>query len=90
MSGCHVRLVSTYLCIVDKSVNERDIGIFSFGYFLDQFFWFWLYFGSVSRFLCQKSSVSRFWYSYIAFYGFSIFKHWVFGFCEKMLIGFQI
>ena len=43
---------------------------------------FWLFYRLVFRFLCQKTSLSRFW-CFVAVYIFSVDKHLVFGFREK-------
>ena len=49
---------------------------------------FWLFFRSVFRFLCQKTSFSRFWCS-LRFTDFPFFSIW-FWFSRKILMGFRI
>ena len=50
--------------------------------------WFWLFFRSVFRFLCQKTSVFRFWCS-LRFADFSFFSIWFSVFIENMS-GFSV
>ena len=50
--------------------------------------WFWLFFRSVFRFLCQKTSVFRFWCS-LRFAGFSLFSIW-FSVFVKNTSGFSV
>ena len=49
---------------------------------------FWLFFRSVFRFLCQKTSVVRFWCS-LRFAGFSFFSIW-FSVFVKNTSGFSV
>ena len=49
---------------------------------------FWLFFRSVFRFLCQKTSVFRFWCS-LRFADFSFFSIWFSVFIENMS-GFSV